>query len=101
MVLERVAGYRWHKDGEGVGSMLLGLCDDKGELNHVGVAASFTAKLRKQLIDDPDDARAEPPQGRLPAIPTGLGYAWHRPQQPSAVVGRLRPRSALDAWLPG
>jgi ATP-dependent DNA ligase len=47
-----VAGFRWHKDGEGVGSMLLGLHDDKGELNHVGVAASFAAKLRKQLVDE-------------------------------------------------
>lgn len=47
-----VAGFRWHKDGEGVGSMLLGLHDDEGELNHVGVAASFAAKLRKQLVDE-------------------------------------------------
>jgi ATP-dependent DNA ligase len=47
-----VAGYRWHKDGEGIGSMLLGLYDDRGELNHVGVAASFAAKLRRELVDE-------------------------------------------------
>jgi ATP-dependent DNA ligase len=47
-----VAGFRWHKDGEGVGSMLLGLYDDRGELNHVGVAASFAAKLRRELVDE-------------------------------------------------
>ena len=41
-----VAGFRWHKDGEGVGSLLLGLFDDDGTLHHVGVASSFTAARR-------------------------------------------------------
>ena len=45
-----VAGFRWHKDGRGIGSLLLGLYDDDGELHHVGVAASFTAKRRGELI---------------------------------------------------
>ena len=35
-----VAGFRWHKDGEGIGSLLLGLFDDDGTLHHVGVAGS-------------------------------------------------------------
>ena len=47
-----VAGFRMHKDGEGVGSLLLGLYDDEGTLHHVGVAASFAAKLRRSLLDD-------------------------------------------------
>ncbi len=47
-----VAGFRWHKDGLGVGSLLLGLFDDDGRLNHVGVAASFTAARRKELVDE-------------------------------------------------
>ncbi|HEV7759586.1 MAG TPA: ATP-dependent DNA ligase, partial [Acidimicrobiales bacterium] len=47
-----VAGFRWHKDGEGVGSMLLGLYDDRGELNHVGVASSFTKVRRAELVDE-------------------------------------------------
>jgi ATP-dependent DNA ligase len=34
-----VAGYRVHKSGDGVGSLLLGLFDDHGTLHHVGVAA--------------------------------------------------------------
>jgi ATP-dependent DNA ligase len=46
-----IAGFRWHKDGEGVGSLLLGLYDDAGNLNHVGVCASFTAKFRKELVE--------------------------------------------------
>jgi ATP-dependent DNA ligase len=47
-----VAGFRWHKDGEGtaVGSLLLGLYNDAGALQHVGVCASFTAAKRKELV---------------------------------------------------
>jgi ATP-dependent DNA ligase len=45
-----LAGYRIHKDGEGVGSMLLGLFDDDGTLHHVGVAAAFTVAQRKALL---------------------------------------------------
>ena len=47
-----VAGFRWHKDGQGIGSLLLGLYDDEGQLHHVGVAASFTAKRRGELIEE-------------------------------------------------
>ena len=49
-----VAGFRWHKNGQGtmVGSLLLGLYDDAGMLHHVGVTASFTNAVRKQLVDE-------------------------------------------------
>ncbi|RMI33709.1 ATP-dependent DNA ligase [Nocardia stercoris] len=47
-----VAGFRWHKDGKGIGSLLLGLYDDDGNLHHVGVASSFTAARRAQLVDE-------------------------------------------------
>jgi ATP-dependent DNA ligase len=47
-----VAGFRIHKDGEGVGSLLLGLYDDAGRLNHVGVCAGFSAKFRRELLDE-------------------------------------------------
>jgi ATP-dependent DNA ligase len=50
------AGFRWHKDGAGVGSILLGIhagtTDDPGDLRHVGVAASFTAKRRAELVEE-------------------------------------------------
>jgi ATP-dependent DNA ligase len=48
-----VAGFRWHKGSEktAVGSLLLGLVDDAGALQHVGVVASFTAVKRKELVD--------------------------------------------------
>jgi ATP-dependent DNA ligase len=47
-----VAGFRWHKKGEGeaIGSLLLGLFDDAGALQHVGVCASFTNEKRRQLV---------------------------------------------------
>jgi ATP-dependent DNA ligase len=45
-----VAGFRWHKSGkDAVGSLLLGLYDDRGVLQHVGVTSSFTMAMRKQL----------------------------------------------------
>lgn len=47
-----LAGYRVHKDGNGVGSLLLGLHDDAGTLHHVGVAANFTARRRAELLDE-------------------------------------------------
>jgi ATP-dependent DNA ligase len=47
-----VAGFRWHKTGEKtkVGSLLLGLYDDSGSLEHVGVCASFTDVKRRELV---------------------------------------------------
>jgi ATP-dependent DNA ligase len=47
-----VAGFRWHKDGkdERVGSLLLGLYDDKRRLHHVGVTSAFTMAVRKELV---------------------------------------------------
>lgn len=44
-----VAGYRVHKSGDGIGSLILGLFDEDGGLQHVGVAASFTKTRRVEL----------------------------------------------------
>jgi len=48
-----VAGFRWHKKGDRtlVGSLLLGLFDDSGVLQHVGVCASFSTAKRKELVE--------------------------------------------------
>jgi len=48
-----VAGFRWYKEAEmrEVGSLLLGLFDDAGILQHVGVCASFAAAQRRQLLE--------------------------------------------------
>ncbi len=47
-----VAGYRWHTSGPVVGSLLLGLYDDQGSFQHVGVCSSFTATRRAELVDE-------------------------------------------------
>src|ERR1700736_1962003 len=48
-----VAGFRWYKKGERteVGSLLLGLYDDSGVMQHVGVCASFTQEKRRELVE--------------------------------------------------
>jgi ATP-dependent DNA ligase len=46
-----VAGFRWHKSGPIVGSLLLGLYDE-GRLQHIGVAASFPMTRRAELVEE-------------------------------------------------
>ena len=47
-----VAGFRWYKESENdaIGSLLLGLYDDAGSLQHVGVCSSFTQEKRRELL---------------------------------------------------
>ena len=68
-----VAGFRWHKSGPIVGSLLLGLWtegDDGPALQHVGVAASFPMARRQELLEElepyrmPDDELGRHPWGR-------------------------------------
>ena len=49
-----VAGFRWHKNGPGthIGSLLLGLFDDAGKLNHVGITSSFSWDRRAELAEE-------------------------------------------------
>jgi ATP-dependent DNA ligase len=54
-----VAGFRWHKSGrDAVGSLLLGLYDGRGVLQHVGVTSSFTMAKRKALVEELEPLRA-------------------------------------------
>ena len=54
-----VAGYRLHKSGPVVGSLVLGLYDENGQLQHVGVAASFPMARRASLIDELEPYRTD------------------------------------------
>ena len=57
-----VAGLRWHANtepGTAVGSLLLGLHDDRGVLHHVGVAGAFPAKTRRELAGLLEDLRTD------------------------------------------
>jgi len=60
-----VAGFRMHKSGDGIGSLLVGLWDDKGNLQHMGVTTSFKTAQRAELLADlepeiPKDLSAHP-----------------------------------------
>ncbi|MGH7641006.1 MAG: ATP-dependent DNA ligase [Candidatus Dormibacteria bacterium] len=81
-----VGGFRWHADGQGVGSLLLGLYDVERRLQHVGVTASFSAAQRRQLVHE-----LEP--WRLPEGATD--HPWST-AQPDAAPGR-RP-GAPSRW---
>jgi ATP-dependent DNA ligase len=65
-----VAGFRWHKSGPIVGSLLLGLYREDGSLQHVGVAASFPMARRAELVDElapyrmADEELSQHPWGR-------------------------------------
>jgi ATP-dependent DNA ligase len=56
-----VAGFRWHAKGpnELVGSLLLGLYDDAGRLQHVGVTSAFTTAVRRQLAKELEPLRED------------------------------------------
>ncbi len=98
-----LAGFRWHKDAEGVavGSLLLGLYDERGELQHVGVAASFPMARRKALVSELAPLRADALEGHpwqswasLEQRVPGMKSRWSRGKtlewQP------LRPERALE-----
>jgi ATP-dependent DNA ligase len=90
-----VAGFRWHKGHEGtaVGSLLLGLFDDAGKLQHVGVCASFTDVKRRELL-----ALLEP--YRTDALVDHPWRAWAE-HDPGAEAGLQRRPGAGSRWSQG
>jgi ATP-dependent DNA ligase len=87
-----VAGYRIHKDGQGVGSLLLGLYDDNDRLQHVGVAASFTVAFRRQLLEELEPLTHD-------ALDGHPWREWAQWQESQGVVDR-RP-GATSRWNAG
>jgi ATP-dependent DNA ligase len=119
-----VAGFRWHKNGPGtmVGSLLLGLYDDKGRLHHVGVTAAFTTAMRKQLVEELEPLRVKSLEGhpwaewaghvRMPGAQSrwnaGKDLSWE-PLRPERVVevaydhmqgSRFRHAAQFVRWRP-
>jgi ATP-dependent DNA ligase len=82
-----VAGFRWHKSGGVVGSLLLGLFDDDGVLHHVGVSASFTGARRRELVDELAPYRPETLEGHpwaaWAALETDDAASGRKPGAPS------------------
>ena len=120
-----VAGFRWHKHGGMIGSLLLGLFDGGGTLHHVGVTASFTTARRRQLVDElapyrMDDLSAhpwaawagEPSGGRKPGAPSrwnnkrDLSWEPLRPELVCEVAydhmqgDRFRHAATFKRWRP-
>ncbi|MFI0235612.1 ATP-dependent DNA ligase [Streptomyces sp. NPDC016845] len=85
-----VAGYRFHKSGPVVGSLLLGLYDDAGTLQHVGVCAAFTMKRRTELIAELEPLRLDSAAGHPWAAWTqGAAHEASRmPGAPSRWTGK-------------
>ena len=89
-----LAGFRWHKtstaDAPLLGSLMLGLYDDRGVLQSVGVAASFTAARRAELIEELAPLRAD----------SLVGHPW---QEWAAVDGVTEDRlpGATSRWNAG
>ena len=77
-----VGGYRLNKEKNGVGSLLLGLYDEKGKLHHVGFTSGFTTRDRSPLLK------------RLRAIEQPPGFTGRAPGGPS------RWKSTEEPWFP-
>lgn len=92
-----LAGFRWHKNGKGkaVGSLLLGLFDDQGRLQHVGVAASFTEKRRRELVDELAPLR----ENALAGHPWKEWSEWERDQRMPGAKSRWSREKTLE-WEP-
>jgi ATP-dependent DNA ligase len=59
-----VAGFRWYKETrDAVGSLLLGLYNDAGVLQHVGVTSAFSMDVRRQLADELEHLRKNAMEG--------------------------------------
>jgi ATP-dependent DNA ligase len=89
-----VAGFRWHKGSEdtAIGSLLLGLYDDDGNLQHVGVCASFTAAKRREMVSFLEPYRAK-------AL---VDHPWRNwAEQPGADSEPQRRPGATSRWSQG
>ena len=122
-----VAGLRLHKSGPVVGSLLLGLHDSTGRLQHVGVCAAFPMRRRQELMTELEPLRMESveghpwadwareeahAQGRMPGAPsrwTGvkdLSWLPLRPERVCVVAydhmqgDRFRHTARFRRWRP-
>ena len=86
-----VAGFRWHKDGEGiVGSLLLGLYDERGVLQNIGVTSAFSMAVRKDLAKELAPLRKNAMKG----------HPWRDWADAAAAEARRMP-GATSRWSAG
>jgi ATP-dependent DNA ligase len=87
-----VAGFRWHASGPVVGSLLLGLYDEAGHLQHVGVCGAFTAARRAELVTELEPYRTESLDGHP-------WSAWEAPPKEDAADSAPERRpGATSRW---
>jgi len=91
-----VAGYRWMMDRYAIGSLLLGLYDDRGQLRHIGVASSLSERARERFLEElsPEaiPLQEHPWVEGFPIEPSPLGRL-------KGAAGRWTPDMAMD-WVP-
>ena len=96
-----VGAFRWHKSGPVVGSLVLGLHDEAGRLQHVGVSASFPMARRAALVQELQpyllgEGQDHPWLGELGSQrrPGGEPSRWNRDKDTSFVP--LRPELVVE-----
>ena len=96
-----VGAFRWHKSGPVVGSLVLGLHDEAGRLQHVGVSASFPMTRRAALVEELQpyllgEGQDHPWLGELGSErrPGGEPSRWNRDKDTSFVP--LRPELVVE-----
>ena len=108
-----VGGFRRTEDGTGAASLLLGLYDEAGALNHVGFTSSFKGDERPLLLQKLEPLAGAPGfTGKAPGGPSrwnrGAESAWE-PVRPELVVevvydqvtaGRFRHGTRFLRWRP-
>jgi ATP-dependent DNA ligase len=108
-----VGGFRYNEGKKTVGSLLLGLYDDHGLLDHVGFTSSLSSGEKKALTTKLEELIAPPGfTGNKPGGPsrwsTKRSTEWH-PLRPKLVVevcydhfsgGRFRHGTRLLRWRP-
>jgi ATP-dependent DNA ligase len=110
-----VIGYRVHKSGQGVGSLLLGLYDADGQLRQVGGASAFSDARRLELVDEleplvavGDDGERAVEQGERSRFTGDRDVSWVR-LRPELVAqvrydqlenGRFRHTVQVERWRP-
>jgi ATP-dependent DNA ligase len=86
-----VAGYRLHKSGpDAIGSLLLGLFTDAGELASVGVVGAFPMASRRELLVE-----------LQPLVTSFEGHPWDWARQREAAASRTWRGSETSRWNPG
>ena len=88
-----VAGFRWYRENEGreVGSLLLGLFDEAGILQHVGVCAGFSAEQRREFAES-----------LAPLRKNALArHPWKNWADAESAIGSTRMPGAQSRWSRG